>query len=240
MTIGIYTIINTVDGKQYVGKSKNIERRLAQHWRDLSKPIRGRCVNRHLYNAFAKYGRIAFVTKTLETFDCVDETTIANRELYWIDFLNTCCRNHGYNLRRDSDSKMIVHPETRLIMSKARKGCKGNPLFGEDNPNYGNRWNDQQKIAASNTAKNVWLNTPDDVKHDLAKKVSDATSKYIFHQIDLRSNEIIQSWNSMYDVCHDNPSYRRAAIYNVCNGYNKTYRGYKWEKELKNEDEVGL
>jgi hypothetical protein len=40
-------------------------------------------------------------------------------------------REFGYNLRRDSSTQMIVHEETKQLLSKCN--------LGENNPNYGNK-----------------------------------------------------------------------------------------------------
>lgn len=40
-------------------------------------------------------------------------------------------RKFGYNLRMDSSTKMIVHEETKKLLSKVNSG--------ENNPNFGNR-----------------------------------------------------------------------------------------------------
>ena len=39
-------------------------------------------------------------------------------------------RQFGYNLRRDSSTQMIVHEETKQLLSEKYQG--------ENNPNYGN------------------------------------------------------------------------------------------------------
>ena len=55
MTSGIYCIKNSVDGKVYIGKSINIERRIGEHKRSLVKDICGKDVNRHLYSVCNGY-----------------------------------------------------------------------------------------------------------------------------------------------------------------------------------------
>ncbi|RWX70415.1 hypothetical protein EN780_03205 [Mesorhizobium sp. M4B.F.Ca.ET.089.01.1.1] len=109
MTIGIYSILNLVDGKRYIGKSIDIERRWDQHRKGQT--------NRHLHNAFKKYGLASFRVEILEQFEVVDEHALAERELAAMDIYKTCDRRFGYNLRRDSSSGMIVHEESRARMS---------------------------------------------------------------------------------------------------------------------------
>lgn len=74
----------------------------------------------------------------------------------------------------------------------------------------------------------------------MRKKVSEARSRYRFRQLDKHTGELVKCWGSMDEILTTNPDYFRIAIYNVCNGYKKSYRGYKWEKELIDEDKVDL
>ena len=57
---GIYSIFNIINNKQYVGSSKNIRRRIKEHYRDLQN-------NKHhsqpLQNAWNKYGKYSFEFK---------------------------------------------------------------------------------------------------------------------------------------------------------------------------------
>ena len=78
MTSGVYQILNTVNGKPYVGSSANIERRWSVHRHALSK---GTHHSVKLSRAYAKHGADAFAFSVLET--CEPELNIA-RELYWI------------------------------------------------------------------------------------------------------------------------------------------------------------
>jgi group I intron endonuclease len=254
MTIGIYSITNTVNNKRYIGKSSNIERRFWYHRNHLSKDCPSKkAVNRHLVGAWKKYGEQSFTFDVIETFDTLDEAILANRELHWMDFYNTCNREFGYNLRRDSSTKTTTHPETAEIHRQ-------NSL-GENNPNYGNYWSDEQKLSMSEKAKArwatgehytadtfrkmgekssaFWANNPE-VKAAMKKKVAKALTKYRFNQFDKHTGELVKCWESMDEIITANPDYFKIAIYSVCNGHKKTYRGYFWEKELKNECEVDL
>ena len=58
MNCGVYQIKNTLNGKAYIGSSKNIKRRLGIH---RSMLRRGTHRNPHLQNAWNKYGESAFV-----------------------------------------------------------------------------------------------------------------------------------------------------------------------------------
>jgi group I intron endonuclease len=55
---GVYCIICTVNGKQYIGSAVNFNRRKREHFHDLKFGKHG---NMHLQNAYNKYGEDAFV-----------------------------------------------------------------------------------------------------------------------------------------------------------------------------------
>lgn len=244
MTIGIYSITNKVDGKIYIGKSINIESRFCQHRNLLKRSERSRSTNRHLFNAVKKHGEYAFNYEILQAFDDVDEVLIAEAELYWMTVFNSTNREFGYNLRRDSSTKMIVHPETRELQSKNFKG--------ERNPNYGNVWTDEMKKNASSIAidrhasgkfygeewrskisvasTNMWKD--EGRKSEMAKKVKVSKRKYIFHQYDKQGNKI-KTYQSVDQIVEENPGFKWQNIYSVCNGYKKSYMSYVWVKELK-------
>lgn len=114
----IYAITNTINGKTYVGKTKCIYRRCYQYLYDFDKRAIGH-INDYLYNAMVKYGIDSFEMVPLE-FASVDE--LAERELWWMNHLDTLNRKKGYNLRADSSTGMITHKITsEKISSRLKK-----------------------------------------------------------------------------------------------------------------------
>lgn len=90
---GIYKITNNVDGKVYIGKSINIKRRWKQHINDLDN---NKHINKHLQNAWNKYGKKNFKFELL--FKSDDEKEIDQKESYYIDLYKSNKRKYGYNL----------------------------------------------------------------------------------------------------------------------------------------------
>lgn len=89
---GIYKITNNINGKSYIGKSTNINKRWLTH-RSLDY---GRTPNKTLYKAFVKYGLNNF------SFEIIEELTSENyfkegseKERYWINYYDTY--QNGYN-----------------------------------------------------------------------------------------------------------------------------------------------
>lgn len=110
---GIYCIEHVQSGKKYIGKSVDIARRLSAHRYDLNRETRSRSTNRHLFSAVSLHGWENFTCRIIETLDNPTPELMVARELYWIDFYRTTDRDFGYNLRRDSEVGMQLHPETR-------------------------------------------------------------------------------------------------------------------------------
>jgi group I intron endonuclease len=89
---GVYCIRNTVNGKVYIGSSKNCYHRVrGQHY---DKLARGCHTNRHLQAAWNKYGRESFESFCVEICDC---DMLSQREQYWIDSLRCLDPAVGYN-----------------------------------------------------------------------------------------------------------------------------------------------
>ena len=62
MKAGVYLISNNVNGKCYVGSTIHLDQRRKQHF---SRLAHNKHVNKHLQNAYNKYGREAFEFEVL-------------------------------------------------------------------------------------------------------------------------------------------------------------------------------
>ena len=82
-------IENTINGKKYIGQTKDIKHRWMHHKCDLNAKCHP---NRHLQGAWNKYGEDSF------KFSVLEETSLERlneRERYWITFYDSV--NTGYN-----------------------------------------------------------------------------------------------------------------------------------------------
>lgn len=113
---GIYKIRNTVNGKVYIGQSKNIYWRWMSHKCSLNHR---RFENPHLQYAWDKYGQDAFEFSIIEL---CEEDMLDSREIYWIQEYNATV--DGYNVKeggnRHSGWKMT--DDQRMNISNALKG----------------------------------------------------------------------------------------------------------------------
>lgn len=114
---GIYMLWNLATGDWYIGSSSKLRKRALEHRADLR---RRRHPNKHLQNAWNKYGEDNFKFGTIEL--CEKQDLIV-REQYWLDRLKP-----KYNINKSA--RAFTGPKTkehREALSRALKGqCVGN------------------------------------------------------------------------------------------------------------------
>ena len=202
----IYVITNLINSKTYVGKTTStIDERWQEHCRDSKKE---RCEKRPLYDAFNKYGIENFKIEELEYIE--DENELSNKEIYWINELQTYGHN-GYNATKGGDGKTLY--DHKEILELYRMGYSVPQV--------------SQKIGCDRTVVNKVLKA-NGIK-------SRGTSKMI-DQFDLAGN-FIQSFDSTNDVkiwlFENSISTNKTAhkvISDVCAGRRKNpMYGYIWK-----------
>ncbi len=113
---GIYAIINTVNSKRYIGSSKSAHYRWSQA--HLPQLRNGNHCNRHLQNAWNKYGETSFRFEVIE--EC-DIEILLQREGHWIEHHRSWEREHGYNLTRIICERQVLSEETIWKRIKANR-----------------------------------------------------------------------------------------------------------------------
>lgn len=126
-TSGIYTIINNINGRLYIGSAVNLKSRKDKHFWALAKCCH---YNRYLQNAVVKYGLDAFSFHVIELVD--DKSLLIQREQFYIDETESYKVTNGYNLYPTAGSSLGARhsDETRAKISDAHRGKK-NPMFGK-------------------------------------------------------------------------------------------------------------
>ena len=135
MICGIYKIVNKVNGKLYIGQSRDVEKRWREHKR------RSKTKDSHLYRAMRKDGLDNFAFSVI----CeVPESALDQYEISYIKYYETTNPEKGYNKKfggangrhskesklKMSEAKKNMTGETKLKMSEANKG-ENNPMFGK-------------------------------------------------------------------------------------------------------------
>lgn len=114
MPFVIYCCTNRVNGKRYVGQTRQTQAtRWAQH---VSDALRG--VDTRFYRAIRKYGREGFVREVLESVASLEAANEAEQK--WIRFFQSTDPQFGYNLDEGGNVRG-VSPETRAKQSEAQK-----------------------------------------------------------------------------------------------------------------------
>lgn len=114
----IYKITNIVNGKVYIGQTKEL----------LSKRFLGHCHCKshrsHISSAIIKYGRENFTIDQIDQAQTQEE--LDNKEIYWISFYDSINRDKGYNILPGGSGRKHTE-ESKKKMSESRKGRRNSP-----------------------------------------------------------------------------------------------------------------
>lgn len=121
---GVYSIVNVVTGKTYVGSTMNLRLRKQRHFRELRKRIHP---NKFLQEDFDKFGEESFNFAVLEF--CSDES-LRKREYQWMKKLDTI--NVGYNISLSTFCPMAGRAHTDETRAKMRKAHKNRKPISEE------------------------------------------------------------------------------------------------------------
>jgi len=129
--IGLYAVVNTLNGRAYVGSSSDVRRRLIQHKSSINT---GKFIHYQGYAKDAKaFGASAFEFKVLaetETIDEAKELEEAFLQLFLDDLYNVADSSKGGGPKKrantkpyiDGAAKRLSDPDYRLKLSEACKG----------------------------------------------------------------------------------------------------------------------
>ena len=137
----IYSILNKVNGKIYVGQTIQGTERFRKHKYELDNH---KHPNAHLQSSWDKYGEDAFEFNILE--NCTDDK-LNDNEIWWIDYFESTNPEKGYNLRSGGDCNFIVSDETRKKLSDINRG--------ENHWNYGKHHSPETRKRISEGMKKV-------------------------------------------------------------------------------------
>lgn len=97
--VGIYKITNLINQKVYVGLSRNCQRRWYDHRSKSKSSPKEEDLRKPLYLAMRKYGLENF---SFEIIEVCEESLLSDREVFWIDKLDSY--RNGYNATLGGDN----------------------------------------------------------------------------------------------------------------------------------------
>jgi len=219
MTIGIYSITNCFDGKRYIGKSIEIERRWVGHRMTIRDVERYKeTMNPNLRQAVLEYGPDCFVFEMVEVFEEHNEAELADAELKWMDHYKSYDPRYGYNLRRDSATSTIVGEDTKLRLSMANTIRYSDPVSGP-----------QERAKVSAFFKKHWAEMPEERKKQIGRSIAKRMQKYFYAQCDIEGNRLIV-WRSTEELKNHYPKINIQNVHSVADGHKASYMGFIWEK----------
>lgn len=194
---GIYAIVNKVNGKKYVGSSKDIEVRWKKHINQLNRGIHG---NSHLQSSWDKYGKDGFHFVVLEQCDKLDLLIFEQKYLdlrpeYNISFIagkveftdevknKISIANKGHVMSDEAKSRMSASHKGRKFTEEHKKNMSAALVLRMSSRaekdklierNKSRVWSDESKKKASQSQ--IGKTVSDEIK----KKISNSLLGRIF------------------------------------------------------------
>ncbi len=246
---GVYSIVNKINGKEYIGQSIDIERRWKQHRYGKGSLI--------LTNAIKKYGLNNFEFEILETINIenkeknniIQELTILEQK--WFEIKKPFLPEKGYNIQKTSKPNLTPSKDKnfgeKISKIKIDNNHTGKPLKQyELNGNFIKLWKSAAEVERclgfkaenisacclrkTKTSNNfIWrfefdLITDLDL-NKLMKREKPLIKK--IRQVDL-NGKLIKIWDSLKQLVNES-EFDNRGVKNTCNGLRNNYKGYKWE-----------
>lgn len=232
---GVYKIINLINGKFYIGSTKNLYKRSREHY---SKLISGNHPNIKLLNSIKKYGINNFKFEAL-SINCAAEDLLRiegefiqklkpeyNIDEIDLNGIRTCSDYTKKLIGEKSKQKFIDKPELKDVFKKSIGNIAGwnKGMTGI----YSDKTLEKMSIAGKNNIKN----RPTEIcqKFYEAAKISNEKRKKKIIQLDLNMN-VIKEWGSMNEAARFYKAKNAGNIHTACKKGIKLYNSFWKVKE---------
>lgn len=217
---GIYCVENNINHKKYVGLSKDCLKRWNDHYSKSYHSSKDDDKRKPLYLAMRKYGRENFSFSILE--EC-EEELLKEREIYWIDKLNTYATGYNATLGGDLPQGHVLseeeHGMAKLTLKEVEE-CRKMYMEGKRSRDvWEEKYKDRIKYSGfskmwhgrtwRNVMPEVFLNNP----HP-ARKISEEDV--------IKIKELYRSsWSCAKIYHYFNEKFSRTSINDIC--HNRRY-----------------
>jgi group I intron endonuclease len=199
--IGIYKITNP-KGKVYIGKSIDIDKRLAYY-----KHYSHRKTQHKLNNSISKYG---FENHMLEIIENCDEPKLNEREIFWINYYNSV--ESGLNIMYGGEGGR---------QSQEVKDKKSISMTGKKHS-----LSTRKKMSESKKGHSMFNN---DWRKAISEANKGGTSSKPVLQYDKQGN-FIKEWSSKIEAAKT-LNINKVSITNNTSGLTKSAGGYIWKNK---------
>jgi len=231
----IYRFVNKINGKSYIGKTNNIQRRVRRHINDSKyKSI-------YFHRSLNKYGISNFSIEILCICDNIDE--LNEMEYHYIKQYKSRQYQNGYNLTDGGEGSYgyITSEETRKKLSKSLKNriftkewkdriskSKKRNYIKENHPNFGKKLSKttREKISKSAIGRTVSEETKRKISDWSRSEDNINRNTYI---IKTPSGDIVET-KFLSDYCKEN-NLTYSCMTKVCRGERKHHKGYTITKK---------
>lgn len=208
--IGIYRITNLINGRFYIGQSRNIEERFAKHKREKLK-------DNDLYTDLRKHGVDNFIFEVLEECEIGE---LDSREDYYLKLLNP--KKYGYNKTNE-----VIPSNDVDFQVKNRERLRRRNEENWKKPEYRKKMSESSRKQQLERLKDEAYYKE---KCDTLKKATDKMKKTVY-QYDLNDN-LIKAHEGVR-VAGRATNIDSKSISKVCKGERKTAGGFKWSYHRK-------
>lgn len=214
----VYCHTNKINGKRYVGVTKNIPEKRWQNGR-------GYINNEYFYNAITKYGWHNFSHEILYFNLCKEDAETL--EISIISEWGLTDRKNGYNIQSGGNLGKKLAKDTKEKLSRAHKG---KTMSVETKKKMSDaqkkRITPDERKRRSDVAKRLHSN-----KEYTAKIKNANKSKYSVGQY-TKDGELVKIYHTLYDAVVET-GYDKSNILACLSGRQLSCKGFVWKKEIK-------
>jgi group I intron endonuclease len=216
----IYAILNTVNGKGYIGQTINFKQRKAKHLSMVrSTSVHSSNYNMVIYKAMRKYGINSFSWSIIE--EDIAQDDLDALEIYYIDFFGTYFTGYNSNIGGSSNRGYITSEATK-------EKQRGHPVSAHVRRRISEA--STGRVASKETREKLSLlaNSPEkQARHKATMEKNKSGRDLAVRQLN-KDGEFVAVFTSLKKAS-EGTGITSQGICNVLKGRYPSIKGYKWE-----------